>query len=363
MLYIFAVLSVLVFSFSACRAPIDREMESQTPVTLESGQIAKVGLGHMTSIEKSKDLKVLDDEEVLPLGQVDTVIVAAAFDKDGKVVKVSIDNAQTKVNFDKELQLTSDLTVTPQTKVELGDDYGMIRASTIDKEWYEQIAELENWMIGKTVAEVKAMNVKERDATHIAVPDVPELTSSVTITVEDYIAGLEKAYENAFDVSAGAETLGLGHVVSIAKSKGYSNEDDEEILPLAQVDTVIVVSAFDLDGKVVRSIIDTAQTKVNFDQEGKVTSDRTAEIKSKVELGADYGMARVSSIGKEWDEQIAALEKWMEGKTVAEVKAMKFKEPATGGKSVSDEPELISSVTIDVAVYLEGLEESYENAK
>jgi hypothetical protein len=359
MLYIFAVLSVLVFSFSACRAPIDREMESQTPVKLESGQIAKVGLGHMTSIEKSKDLKALDDEEVLPLGQVDTVIVAAAFDKDGKVVKVTIDTAQTRVNFDKDLQVTSDLLVAPQTKVELGDDYGMKRASSIDKEWYEQIAELEKWMFGKTVAEIKSMNQKSDSS----VPEEPELVSTVTISVADYIAALEESYNNAFDVSPGAETLGLGHVVSISKSKGYSKEDDEEILPLAQVDTVMVVSAFDQDGKVVRSIIDTAQTKVTFDSDGKVTSDRTAEIKSKVELGADYGMARVSSIGKEWDEQIAALEKWMEGKTVAEVKAMKFKEPATGGKSVSDEPELISSVTIDVAVYLEGLEESYENAK
>jgi hypothetical protein len=359
MLFLFAVLSVLVFSLPACRSTKSEELEPENPATLESGQIEKVGLGHITSIAKSKDLKILDDEEVLPLGQVDTVIVAAAFDKDGKVVKVTIDTAQTKVNFDKDLQVTSDLTVESQTKVELGDAYGMKRASSIDKEWYEQIAELENWMIGKTVPEIKSMNLKSDSS----VPDEPELVSTVTISVADYIAALEESYNNAFDVALGAETLGLGHVISIAKSKGYSNEDDEEILPLAQVDTVIVASAFDKDGKVVRSIIDTAQTKVNFDKEGKVTSDKTAEIKSKVELGADYGMVRVSSIGKEWDEQIAELEKWMVGKTVAEVKAMKFKEPATGGKSVPDEPELISSVTIDVAAYIQGLEDAFENAK
>ena len=38
----------------------------------------------------------------------------------------------------------------------------MRRASAIGKEWFEQIAEFEKWMIGKTVDEVKASKVKER---------------------------------------------------------------------------------------------------------------------------------------------------------------------------------------------------------
>jgi hypothetical protein len=59
------------------------------------------------------------------------------------------------------------------------------------------MAEFEKWMIGKTTSEIKSLKVKERDASHKNVPDVPELTSTVTITVEGYIAAVAEAYTNA----------------------------------------------------------------------------------------------------------------------------------------------------------------------
>jgi len=52
-------------------------------------------------------------------------------------------------------------------------------------------------MIGKTVDEIKALPVKVVDDSHQNVPDIPELTSSVTITVESYLATVAEAYANA----------------------------------------------------------------------------------------------------------------------------------------------------------------------
>jgi len=52
-------------------------------------------------------------------------------------------------------------------------------------------------MVGKSVDEIKALKVKERDESHKHVPDMPELTSTVTITVEGYIAAVAEAYTNA----------------------------------------------------------------------------------------------------------------------------------------------------------------------
>ncbi|ABW18432.1 hypothetical protein [Alkaliphilus oremlandii] len=312
-----------------------------------AGEIAKIGLGQTTTIAKSKDL----EGETTPVGQVDTVIVAAGFDKDGKVVKVTIDTAQTKINFDKELQLTTDVTEKGKTKVELGEAYGMKKASQIGKEWFEQAAALGEWMVGKTVAEIKAMEIKDGKTADA------ELTSSVTISVEGYITALEEAYNNAVEVKAGAVELGLGTDISAAKSKGYANADGKETLPLAQVDTIMTVVAFDKDGKVAGTIIDNAQTKVNFDKEGKVTSDKAAEVKTKVELGDEYGMKKASQIGKEWFEQAAALSEWTVGKTVEEIKAMELKD----GKAT--DAELTSSVTITITDYIETIVEAKENAK
>lgn len=323
------------------------------------GEMAKIGLGVITSIDKSKDL----EGDKAPVGQVDTNIAAVGFDKDGKVVKVVLDSAQSKIEFDKDLQLVTDVKEKGKTKVELGAGYGMIKASEIGKEWDEQIFALGDWMVGKTVDEIKSLKVKEKDENHKAVPDDAELSSSVTITVDGYIAAVEQAYANAKDINGGAVELGLGTDISHAKSKALGEKDGKEILPVAQVDAVITVGAFDKDGKVVSTIIDNAQTKIEFDKDGKVTTDKNAKLKSKLELGADYGMAKASGIGKEWNEQVEALGQWMEGKSIDEITSMKVKEKDEAHPAVPEEAELTSSVTISVEGYLNTIKEAKENSK
>lgn len=148
----------------------------------------KTGLGHKISIAGSKDATA-DAGGVV---QVDTVMAAVSFDSAGKILGVKIDNAQVAVEFDANGKITTDLSKTPQTKVELGNSYGMKSKSGIGREWYEQIAELEKWMVGKTVDEVNTMKVK--DGGH---PDIADLNSKVTISVSDYQAAVAEAFANA----------------------------------------------------------------------------------------------------------------------------------------------------------------------
>lgn len=314
--------------------------------------IVKLGLGQSTSIKSSKDA---DGAEVTALGQVDTVMAAVGLDKDGKVVSITIDTAQTKVQFNKDLSLKTDVKAELKTKVELGDAYGMKKASKLGKEWYEQAAALEKWMVGKTIDEIK--NMKTTKNGEKVVTDDAELKSSVSVGIEDYIAVVEEAVKNAVEVKGGAVKVGLGHEISAAKSAGITAEKT----PVAQVDTVMMAAAFDKDGKVAGAVLDTAQTKVEFDNSGKVTSDKSAENKTKVELGDGYGMKKASKIGKEWYEQAKALTTWMSGKTVSEITGMKTAK--NGEKVVTDEAELKSTVSVGVADYLAALEEANKNAK
>jgi uncharacterized protein YuzE len=336
-------------STPAASTPAPSTPAASTPAT--SNGIVKIGMGHITSIEKSTDLtKDKDGKEVTPIAQVDTIIAAVGFDKDGKVLKVTIDNAQTKVNLDKAGKITSDLKAEQKTKVELGDAYGLAKASAIKKEWFQQIAELEKWMIGKTVAEIKAMKTVKKDDAHPAVPDIAELKTTVSVSVEGYIAAVEEASKNAVEVKAGATKVGLGHVVSIASSKDL----------LAQVDTTIAATAFDKDGKIVGIIIDGAQSKVQY-KDGKVTSDKKAAPQTKNELKDAYGMAKASAIKKEWYQQADALGKWMVGKTADEVKAMKTVDK--NGAAIPDAADLKSSVTVGVQEFIASVTESFKNAK
>jgi len=125
---------------------------------------------------------------------------------------------------------------------------------------------------------------------------------------------------------------------------------------MAQVDTVIVGFVSAADSTIHGVLIDTAQTRVEFDAEGQVVSDRAGQYLTKKELGNEYGMLRASGIEKEWDEQIAALEEWMVGKTWDQILAMDLDENNAPG-----DPDLVTAVTISVADYLSVFEKATEN--
>ena len=185
------LVTILVIVFAGCGGA-DNNTPSSAPDQSNGSSstegIVKLGLGQQVSIAKSKSVE--GDKEAV--AQVDTVMAAVGFDKDGKIASITIDTAQTRVNFDKNGNLTSDPAAEQKTKVELGDGYGMKKSSEIGKEWYEQISELEKWMLGKTVDEIKNMKTKDN-----AVPDDPELTSLITISVQDYINVVSESFDNA----------------------------------------------------------------------------------------------------------------------------------------------------------------------
>ena len=325
----------------------EEDVEEEEETTGEAGSVASFGLGQNISIAKSRP-----SGDQTAQAQADVTIAAVGFDEEGKVASVTIDVAQTRVAYDEDMQVTSDLEEEVRTKKELEDDYGMRGASEIDAEWYEQAEALEEWMIGKTVDEITGMEVKEVDEAHQHVPDVEELTSSVTITVEGYLEAVEEAWENREEVS-GAETVGLGIKTSIAKSTSEQ----------AQVDTTMAATAFDSDGNVAGAQVDVAQIRVAFDEEGQITTDLEEEVRTKVELGDDYGMVGASGIDAEWYEQMEALEDWMVGKSVDEITGMEVKEVDESHQNVPDVEELTSSVTITVESYLAVVEEAADNAK
>ena len=149
----------------------------------------KLGLGVVTTIDKSADAAA--DKE--GLAQAYSTYTAVTFGADGRISSSVIDASQSNVNFNASGKLTTDLqNAKLQTKNELGDQYGMRKASGIGKEWNEQAAAFAEYVKGKTVSEVKGIAMNEEGA-----PSATELSSSVTIHVTDLITVIEKASQNA----------------------------------------------------------------------------------------------------------------------------------------------------------------------
>ena len=311
----------------------------------QNAKNVKTGLSVDTSIAKSTDAG-----EENGLAQADSTIVAVTVDEDGKIANCAIDSAQTKINFSTSGEIVTPLDKEFVGKQELGEEYGMVVASSIGKEWNEQATALSNYVIGKTVEEIKGIAVNEEGT-----PTESELTSSVTMHISNYIAGIEEAVVNAENLGAEADDkLGIGVMTTIDRSKDATAEEEG----LAQAYSNIAAVTFNHEGVITSCIIDAVQADVNFNQEGEITTDLSISPKTKNELADEYGMKAVSGIGKEWYEQADAFAKYVVGKTVDEVKGISLDEEGTPTES-----ELTSSVTIHVGPFIAVIEKAYHAAK
>ena len=144
---------------------------------------------------------------------------------------------------------------------------------------------------------------------------------------------------------------------AVVSSAGSSKDATADADGLAQVDSTAVAVLVDDKGVIQNIVIDVVQTKFNFSATGEFTTDLAKTFDSKKERGDAYDMKKASPIGKEWDEQAEALEKYVTGKTLEEVKGI-----AVNGGYPADE-DLTASVTINIGSMLTAIEKAVNNAK
>lgn len=309
---------------------------ASTPVASEPVNEAvpvKTGLSMITSVSKSKDATEEKDGQA----QTNIALVAVTVDDNGVIDSCVIDAIQVKIGFSAAGALTTDTAAEFASKNELGEDYGMKKASSIGKEWSEQAAAMAAYAVGKTVDEIKGIAVNENGA-----PADADLAASVTLSIGEFLEGIEAAVNNAAHLGAQkGDELALTSVTSISKSKDATADKDGRAQAYA---TVAVVT---LNGSTVTSCyIDAVQANVDFNTSGVIVSDLEAAIASKNELGENYGMGKASSIGKEWNEQAAAFCAYVTGKTLAEVVGIAVNE--SGAPADAD---LAASVTIGIGEF------------
>ncbi len=229
----------------------------------KANPVYKVGVGSVTTIQPRAAVA-----ETAGRIRVNTTIATVVLDKDGKFVSVEIDVAQQDATFDVAGAIVK--AEAAPTKKEKGAAYNMKGSSAIGKEWDEQVKALEAWMIGKTLAEVKALPLTEGD-----IKDGEDLKSSVTITVTDYLAAVEKAVANAVELENVAKVGGAS--VSSIQPRAAVAETAGRI----RVNVTVAAVALDKDGKVVAAMIDVAQNDATFDVAGAIVKAEAAPTKKE----------------------------------------------------------------------------------
>ena len=145
---------------------------------------------------------------------------------------------------------------------------------------------------------------------------------------------------------AAAVKTGLSFVTDLTSSKDGQ----------AQANIAITAVSVDDNGVITQCVIDVIQGKVKFDETGKVTSDKAAEVQSKQELGDGYNMRGASSIKAEWNEQANAFAAWCVGKTVEQLQAAEINE----NNQVVD---IVASCTLKVDEFLPGVVDAVAKAE
>lgn len=127
---------------------------------------------------------------------------------------------------------------------------------------------------------------------------------------------------------------------------GRSMHATEAFPGRVQLEVTVAAVLVDEAGVIRRCTIDGVRATVPFDQSGTPLLYAGTAFPSKCALGRDYGMARASSLGQEWDTQAARLARDCLGKTAAQL---------LGG-------DVTTSVTIAAADALYAVAEAAENA-
>lgn len=308
----------------------------------QSGDAVKTGLSVMVNLADSTSA----EGENEGAAKFDITIAAVSVGDDGVIDSCVIDSVPATVNFGADGVITSDLTAEIPTKDELGENYGMKLYGGAKYEWNEQAAALAAYAEGKTLEELKEGAVGE---TGMAVD--ADLASTATIYLGGYVSAIEEAVNQAQHLGA---VKGDELRLAVLSGIGSSKDADAENAGLAQLDTEIAVLTMNND-VITSCYLDGVQAKVNFDQTGAITTDLTADVLTKNELGENYGMKLYAGSAYEWNEQAASFAQYVTGKTAAEVSGI-----AVDERTAPTDADLASSVTIAVGGFLSLIEKAAE---
>ena len=305
------------------------EMPTEAPA---SGAV-KTGLAVSTNISDTASATA----EANGVAKYDVTLAAVTVDDNGVIQSCVIDSIPASVEFDANGAVVSDINAAVPTKNEMGADYGMVAWGGAIAEWDAQVKAVADYAVGKTVEELKNGDI---DMTTGYAVDGSDLQSSATINLFAYVYAIEAAVNNAQHLGAQS---GDELVLATMPSVKSSTPADAENAGNAQLDADIAVLTRN-NGIITSCYIDSLQAKIAFDASGAVTTDLTAPVQTKNELGENYGMVAWGGAIAEWNEQAASFAQYITGKTADEVADIAINEST----KPADGSDLASSVTISI---------------
>jgi hypothetical protein len=236
------------------------------------------------------------------------------------------------------------------------------------KEWYEQTKAFEAYVVGKTVAEVEAIETKEANGHQIAV-DQALLDAGCSMQITDFIAAVVAACKDEQGVSfktAAEFTLGVAAKTSAADSVAATAEANGTVAMYTDFAAAVVA-----DGKIIAALNDAIQPKITINAAGEIVEKSYKATKRN--LKEEYGMAPALGYGMDWNGdgkvlewylQSAEFSKYVTGKTADEVANLATKEVEGKGYVISADDALLNAgCTIQITSIKAVMAQAAKNAR
>jgi hypothetical protein len=319
----------------------------------------KLGMGIVVNMDSSKTGNA----------QVDATVATVVTDAEGKIVLCRIDVAQNKMAV---ADGAVDTAKTFQTKMELGDAYGMAPVGIdndgngVCKEWYEQAKAFEAYVVGKTGTEVAALETQEAGGHQIAV-DKALLDAGCSMQITDFMAAVAKACADEQGMSfktAATFTLGVAAKTTAAESTAATAEAEGVVKMYTDFAAAVIA-----DGKIIATLNDAIQPQIKINAAGEIVEKSFTETKRNLKEGynmATYGASMDNNgDGKvlEWYVQSQAFSNFVVGKTGAEVASMQTKTLENGYQISADDALLTAGCTIQITGICAVVAQAANNAR
>ena len=233
-------------------------------------------------------------------------VAAIVTDADGKIVLCRFDAIDFQAKYtDNTLNTTA-----PVSKVAQGDNYDPDNYMAAG-DWYKQADALAAYLVGKTQAEAAATPLTNGYASDA------ELKASCSINIADMLKAVDNAFKSehktTFKTAATALKAGIAVAASISDTTGNDNVKNAKY-------TADYAASILADGKVVASILDTAEVEMkNITVSDNTASAAEAAFKgTKREQGDNYDPNNFMAAG-DWYAQADAYAKAAIGKTADDI--------------------------------------------
>ena len=315
---------LLVTLLSACKSNVPQTDESETSMNVAAS--VKTGLGTVYSTAVSADALTAK-----------TVAAAVKVGDGGKITACRVDELETDAKLENG-KITRE--ADRRSKYTMGYDYGLSSVKPLEKEWFEQIDALCDYVVGKTAAEVAEIPLDN------GVPTDEALRSRCELTVSPYLDAIGKACDMAADRGAQA-----GDMLSLS----LTASDDEGGDAFVREDVQIALVTLNARGVVTDCVVDVTGRRIDV-KDGAFVGE-TGDYPSKKDQKTGLDDTSDTETDAEWTSSARAFEEYVTGKTAAQVKAT----PLTKGRPAAD-TDLAKKCTIPVATMLQNVLNAIDSA-